>query len=416
LGTSLSRIVFINRYFYPDHSATSQMLSDLGFFLAASGREVCVVTSRQRYDVPDALLAPRETVRGVAVYRVRTTRFGRANLVGRALDYFTFYLAAGWAAWRLVRRGDMLVAKTDPPLISLVAMLVARLRGAYLVNWLQDVFPEVAGALGMRLGRGYVGSIIAAVRDSSLRAARCNVVLGVRMAESVAKRDIATERIAVIPNWADDRAIVPVAASANPLLAQWGLADKFVLGYSGNLGRAHEFGTILDAAALLQDDTRVIFLIIGSGARLPWLKDEAARRGLRNFVFQPYQPREQLAFSLGAADLHLVTLQPALEGLIVPSKFYGIAAAGRPVAFIGDQDGEIARILREQDCGRSFAVGDGAGLASYARGLAQDRSEVARLGRNARAMLESKYSQEKSFAAWEQILLTDSSIGIIGHV
>ena len=400
----MPRIVFINRYFYPDHSATSQMLSDLAFFLAESGREVCVVASRQRYDFPDAWLASREMVRGVEVHRVRTTRFGRANLVGRALDYLTFYLSAAWVAFRLVRHGDVVVAKTDPPLISLVAMIVSKLRGAHLVNWLQDVFPEVAGALGMRLGRGRIGALIAAVRDCSLRAARCNVVLGERMAESVERRGIPRERIAVIPNWADDRVIVPVAASANPLVTDWGLAGKFVAGYSGNLGRAHEFGTILDAAGLLQDDSRVIFLVIGSGARLGQVKDEVAQRGLGNFVFQPYQPREQLAFSLGAADLHLVTLQPALEGLIVPSKFYGIAAAGRPVAFIGDKDGEIARIVCKYDCGRSFSVGDSAGLAAYVRALAQDRGEVARLGGNARAALESNFSQAKAFDAWEKVL------------
>lgn len=397
-------VYFVNRFFYPDHSATSQMLSDLAFHLARCGVSVCVITSRLRYDDPSAMLAPCEKIRGVDIRRVATTRFERGNLLGRTFDYLSFYFSAAWVALRLVRRGDVLVAKTDPPLIAVAAMAVAWLRGARLINWLQDVFPEVAGALGLRVGRGRIGALIAAVRDGSLRAARCNVVLGERMAESIEKRGIPRGRIAIIPNWSDDRAVVPVAASANPLVTDWGLAGKFVVGYSGNLGRAHEFGTMLDAAGLLQDDSRVIFLVIGSGARLGQVKDEVAQRGLRNFMFQPYQPREQLAFSLGAADLHLVTLQPALEGLIVPSKFYGIAAAGRPAAFIGNQNGEIARILRRHDCGSSFSVGDHRGLADYIRALSRDRDEVLRLGRNGRAALEANYSQARAFEAWEKIL------------
>ena len=128
------RVIFLNRYFYPDHSATSQMLSDLAFFLAGAGAEVCVVTSCQRYDDAAAVLPARERIDGVEVHRVRTTRFGRDKLVGRAADYATFYLAAGWRLWRIARASDLIVAKTDPPLISVVAALVARRRGARLVN------------------------------------------------------------------------------------------------------------------------------------------------------------------------------------------------------------------------------------------------------------------------------------------
>src|ERR1039458_3321864 len=138
------RVIFLNRYFYPDHSATSQMLSDLAFFLAGAGHAVCVVTSCQRYDDAAAVLPARELIDGVEVHRVRTTRFRRDKLVGRAARYATFYLAAGWRLWRIARAGDVIVAKTDPPLISVVAALVARGRGAPVGNSAQDVFPAVA--------------------------------------------------------------------------------------------------------------------------------------------------------------------------------------------------------------------------------------------------------------------------------
>ena len=154
------RIIFLNRYFFPDHSATSQMLSELAFYLAESGHSVAVITSRQRYDDAAALLPASERIRGVEVHRVRTTRFGRAHLPGRAADYASFYLTAGWRLWRLARGRDVIVAKTDPPLIAVVAWLIARLRGATLVNWLQDVFPEVAERLRLPLLAGPVSVFV----------------------------------------------------------------------------------------------------------------------------------------------------------------------------------------------------------------------------------------------------------------
>src|SRR3954470_2824798 len=144
------RVLFVNRFFHPDHSATSQMLSDLSFHLAERGWNVEVITSRQRYDDASAKLPPREIVRGVDVRRVWSTRFGRGFLPGRAIDYATFYVSAFFALLRRGGRGATIVALTDPPLISVVAALAAMLRGAALVNWTQDLFPDVAEALGMR--------------------------------------------------------------------------------------------------------------------------------------------------------------------------------------------------------------------------------------------------------------------------
>ncbi len=141
-------LIFLNRYFYPDHSATSQLLSDLAFALASEGQTVTIITSRLSYDDPGLSLPPQETIRGVHINRIWTTRFGRTNLVGRAIDYLTFYGAAAWRLGRLARSGDVIIAKTDPPMLSVIAAPIARWRGAKLVNWLQDLFPEVAEAVG----------------------------------------------------------------------------------------------------------------------------------------------------------------------------------------------------------------------------------------------------------------------------
>jgi len=203
------KLIFINRFFYPDHSATSQMLSDLAFALAADGHKVSIIASRQRYDAPEEILAPHEAIDGVEIHRVRTTHFGRSNLLGRAIDYLTFYLAAAAAVWQQARRNDVVIAKTDPPMLSVIVAPIVRMRRARLINWLQDLFPEVAEHLGVSQGplTRPVYWVLKALRNRSLKEAACNVAIGERMAERLHTLGVQSEKIEIIPNWADGNLI-----------------------------------------------------------------------------------------------------------------------------------------------------------------------------------------------------------------
>jgi glycosyltransferase involved in cell wall biosynthesis len=371
------RVVFVNRYFHPDHSATSQIASDLAFHLASRGWEVAAITSRQRYDDARAGLRS-ETANGVSVERVWSTRFGRAGLVGRAVDYATFYCSAFFAIRR--RRDAIIVAMTDPPLLSVVAALGSR----NVVNWIQDLFPEVAQSLGIRIPK-----FVRRIRDWSLRRARTNVVLGDLMAARV-------PHAVVIHNWA------PVERPALSRPDDGGLRARrstFVVGYSGNLGRAHEVDTILGAIRMLPE---VRFVFTGGGARL----DAIRSAGAANVEIRPYAPRERLSESLSSADVHLVSLQPSLEGLIVPSKFYGVLAVARPVIFIGARDGELARIIDEHGCGLVVEAGDAGGLARAIERLAADREEAEAMGRRGRELYLSRFAPQRAFAEWERVLST----------
>lgn len=397
------RIIFVNRFYAPDHSATSRMLTDVATALATEN-QVHVVTSRQRYDDPAASLAPYELIHGVLVDRVYATTLGRTSLPGRALDYFSFYVSASLRLLRLARRGDVIVAKTDPPLISVPAGWVARIRGARLVNWLQDIFPEVAAELGVGLARGPSGRVIAWFRDHSLRGAVANIVLGQRMRERVVALGVDPQSVTVIPNWADGTALHPISPDANPLRAEWGLRDKFVICYSGNLGRAHEFQTLLSAAAALYARAEVAFVMIGDGAQLGEVTSAAIEQRLTNLVFKAYQPRNRLGHSLSVGDVHIVSLRPELEGLVVPSKFYGIAAVGRPTIFIGDPDGEIGSIVREAECGLCVKQGDVDGLVTAITTLRDDWVLRDRVGRNARRLFEQRFDKPIAMMSWRTLL------------
>jgi len=401
---SRPRLLFVNRFYYPDHSATAQILTDLAEALAARGWEVGVIASRLRYDDATALLPPQDTHAGVTIRRVWSSRFGRAGLVGRAIDYLSFYITAFFAILATARRGDLVIAKTDPPLLSVVASIAVRLRSATLVNWLQDLYPEVAAELGVSVMQGRAGRLLRRLRNASLRRARLNIAIGERMAERIAAEGVPANQIAVMPNWSDETAIRPIARSAVALREEWGFDDAFVVGYSGNLGRAHEFETLLGAARLLIHREDILFLMIGGGHESARLAARVADEGLADrFRFRPYQPRERLSESLGAADLHWLSLRPEMEGLIVPSKFYGIAAAGRPVLAITDLDGEIARIVSREACGLAIAPGDAAGLAAAIEELAGDPPRVAAMGKAARAVIEREFGRADAFARWDKL-------------
>lgn len=394
-------IFFVNRFFHPDISATSQLLTDLAGHLAKSS-EVHVITSRLLYDTPGEPLPAEASVAGVRVHRVWTSRFGRTTLVGRAMDYATFYVAATLAIIRLVNRGDVVVAMTDPPLISVAAYAAAWLRGAALVNWLHDLFPEVAGALGVAWCRGRSGRVLGWLRDCSLRAAVGNVVLGDRMARVVAARGIPGDRIQLIHNWSPDERITPLEPEFNSLRQTWKLEGKFVVGYSGNIGRAHDFGVLLEAATRLSGRDDIAFLFIGGGNQRVALEAEVRSRGLGNVCFRPYQPPNLLAQSLTAPDCHVVSLKPELEGLIVPSKLYGCLAAGRPVVFIGAHDGEIAALMRSSFApfGVCVSPDDVSELTREIERLVDDPAYGRLLGANGRRLFDERFNRALALDAW----------------
>ena len=398
------RVLFVNRFFYPDHSATSQMLTDLAWDLRRAGMEVAVITGRQRIDDARAALAKHERIDGIDVHRVWSTRFGRGSLPGRGIDYLSFYLGAGWRLARECRSGDVVVAKTDPPLISVLAGLVAKLRGAHLVNWLHDLFPEIAERLGVRPVGGPLARMLRGMRNRSLAGARQNVVIGSRMAEQLSSLGIPAARVSVIHNWCDGEAVRPLPQARHELRAAWDLENSFVVAYSGNMGYAHEFDTILDAASRLRGREDIVFLFIGGGVKRDAVETEARRRQLRNVRFEPYQPREKLGQSLTSADAHLVSLLPGLEGLMVPSKFYAVAAAGRPILFVGADDGELAPLIAEGGCGYQVSPGDGDGLAGRIEALAADPALAESQGAAARRLFEERFDRKRASDAWRRVL------------
>jgi colanic acid biosynthesis glycosyl transferase WcaI len=399
------QVIFVNRFYYPDESATSLMLTDLVSALGAQPYACRVITSRSHYAGSDDVLPVREVIGAARIHRLPALARGQSSLVRRLTNFLLFYLFSFFALLRSARRGDVVVCLTDPPFGQLLCLAATKLTGARLVNWVQDIYPETALRLGYGSPKNLLFALLAALRDRCWRASAANVAIGSRMAEYIAQRTGGAAPVRIIPNWADEGALAPLAPRDNPLRSEWGYASTdCVIGYSGNLGRAHDSETMLGAIAILAQDLRSAahFLFVGGGAQRSAL--EARLEPCETVRFRAYQPREELRASLAVPDIHWLSLEPQLEGLIVPSKFYGAAAAGRPIIFIGDEDGEIARLIAQGECGRSFAPGASEALAQYLRTLAQDRALRLELGRNARAFAVQVCAREQRMAEWTALL------------
>lgn len=387
------KIIFVNRVYWPDESATAQLLADLAPALARKGRAVHIVTGGDGPAVHD----------GVTVHRT-----GGSNTVAGTFDrlgsYARFIRGARRELARLVSPGDLVVLKTDPPMLSAFATGLAVKRGALVCQWVQDIYPEIVSA--------HQGAWLAPLlvplrvwRDAAWRrSARC-VVVGTDMLLPVRAAGVAPGRVRHLPNWAPRELEQPAGEEElRQIRREWQVEDKFVVLYSGNLGRVHEFATGLDAATRLRDDPGIVFVFVGGGPRLAEVKTAAQTAGLTNVRFFPATPRARLAAGLAAAEAHLVTLRPGFETLVFPSKLAGILASGRPALFVGARHCGLARFVATERCGIAIATGDGDGLAQALSRLRADSSARAESGAAARAAYERHFRFAAAVENWDRLL------------
>jgi glycosyltransferase involved in cell wall biosynthesis len=380
------KVLLLNQFFHPDLSATAQLATDLAEDLVRAGFEVTALAARGAY-FGGGRLAGSEIHRGVRIERVRCSSLGKASTARRLLDYGTFFAAA---AGRVLtgRRYDVVVAMSTPPLVAAIGGLRRALRGTRFVYWLQDVYPELAIELGVLGARSPSARLLGAASRWTLRRADAVVVLGDAMADRVRANGVAAERVHVLPNWADGAAVHPAPAEADAFRRAHGLDGKRVVLYSGNMGRAHDLRTILDAARLLRHRPEIAFVFAGGGAKRAEV--EAAGRDLPSIHLLPYQPRERLGASLSSGELHVVTQEPFTVGLVEPSKLYGAMAAGRPVLYIGPPETETARTVAREGIGAVLPVGDAAAAAAAIEALLDSSAE---LGPRSRAAFEARYDR-----------------------
>jgi len=381
-------ILFINRVYPPQSGATGRVLEYIAQGFVAAGWQVSVLTT-----AGDHSLAGEELREGVKVIRV-ASGFSKRSLLARALGY-ALMIPSLFLRALLLPRADVVVTKTDPPMLLAIGPLLKFLKGSRLIHWAQDLYPEVAEELGVFPKGGAVAGVIRALSTRSIQGHDAVVPVGRCMADLLVQRGIAPDKIRVILNTGVEQEIIPVPREKNSFRSLHGLKESFVVEYSGNLGRAHEFATVLEAARLLQSrgESDILFLFIGGGPGEEALRRDAAASNLRNVRFLPSQPIDLLSQSLGAGDLHLVTMKEGMSGLVVPSKFYGVMAAGRPCLFVGPAKSEVAEFLTEHSSGCVLKPGDAEALTSAILSYRHDPKNCILTGERAVASVKEEDSR-----------------------
>ena len=394
--------MIISEPFYPQVAAIGQLLTDLSEDLIKAGYQVKVVTGNP-YNIfgKKNRIPGKENYKGIEIIRLRNTTFSKYRMTGRVLNYLTFHFLV-YLNVLFCERPDLVFVLSTPPFISFSGLMLKILKGSKVIYNVQDLFPDLAVELGELKNKLFIGFL---KRLSKLIV--CNVdkvvVVGEYMEKKIREELLSgrsiNNHIITIHNWADGNKIKILEdkeAENNYLKKKWELEGKFVVLYSGNIGYLHEFDTIISAAECLAKEgmKEIVFVFIGEGIKKNYIEEKVRGKDLNNILFFPYQSREMLTYSLGLADVSLVTLEKGFEGMVVPSKIYGILASGRPVIAVVGGESEIVEIIREGKCGKIVKIGDCEALVNCIINYYKDRKKCKEDGLNGRRYFEEKFDRK----------------------
>jgi glycosyltransferase involved in cell wall biosynthesis len=397
------KVLLLNQVFWPDVAATAQHGHDLGRYLAQHGVQVTALASRSLYSKTGKALPREGGVDGIRIVRAGQSRFGKTALAARAFDFVSFYLAALWKAIWLPRQ-DIVVCFTTPPFIAFVGILLRWLKGTKVVCWTMDLYPDVPVAAGVLRRGSLAHSLFDAVDRFSLRHADRVVVLGRCMQQRLLEKGVDPKRMEVINVWADGDEVSVRPIEGNALRTAWQVGDRFVIEYSGNFGIGHDGETMYRAMQATRADDSIRWVIVGGGTKRGELEAFVQAHDIVNAVLKPYQSREALGELLSLGNVHLVSVAENFSGLLVPSKFYGVLAAARPVLYVGPRESEVARVIEESKCGLVIEQGDSAGLVKAIETLHADPQLAQAMGRRAREAFERTFTRSHACERWLRLL------------
>ncbi|MBC8188868.1 MAG: glycosyltransferase family 4 protein [Puniceicoccaceae bacterium] len=423
------RFLIITQVFTPDPAAVGQYFDEAAQAIAGTGAKVTVLTANRGYDNPNARFTAKEDRDGINIRRLPLSSFGKASIPVRIFAQLSFLIQSILRGLFTPKLTDLLVS-TSPPMAAITAVVIGFFRPKLKVHyWVMDINPDQAvilGAFGPRhplvLALDWLNRRILKRADSVIALDR---FMAARMAAKLQQPTTVNEqpvanKLTILPPWPMDDYLEVVPHNKNPFRKAQGWEDKFVVMYSGNHSLVHPLDTILNAAEQLKDDPRFIFAFIGGGkgkavvdARInEWdsgnlgkyeCKDTLSHiqtsphsNSRPSVVSLPYQPLDQIRYSLSAADLHIVSLGDNMSGIVHPCKIYGALSIGRPVLALGPKQSYLNDIIDGNDIGRSIEHGDvDAAVAALQAAADQTQEERVAIGQRAQQVATEKFSREQ---------------------
>jgi len=350
-------LLIINRYFYPDITSVPQLLTELSEDLVKKGIDVSVICSRNSYN---GLKKHKkyEKYRGIKIYRVNNVYAKGKSFFYRLLEIITFFISVFFKGI-FIKGIDKIMVFSSPPMIVPVGVLLGKIKKAKVIYVVEDLHPELEIKLEMIRENSLFSRLLRRINRFVFKKSDKVVTLGERMKHTIVSNyKIREYKIHIIPNWADGERLYPLERKDNPFIRKFNLEGMFVVQYSGNMGLAHEFETILKGAEKLKDREDIIFQFIGGGAKREEIESFVKKNNLKNIMLLPYQPYNYLNYSLNMADVSLISVREGIGGLLLPSKFYGILATGKPFILIGDKENEIFDFIKRFKVGQFVKEGD----------------------------------------------------------
>lgn len=398
------KIVIHTMYYLPEFGSAPILMNELAESLARRGHEVEIVTTLPRPPHNkgyEGRMYVKERRSGFTVKRTLTNF--TAHHIGRLIAW-SIYTLFSMAHLATIKRGEVVFLRLPPLQLGVTGIMARHLRGARVLLNVQDIHPDLSIESGL-LRNPFLIKAALAFERWIYRHHRNIVVISDGFKKNLLAKGVPAAKVSVIPNWVDTDFLRPLEKD-NPVARTYGLADRFVVMYSGTISIS-SYDTLvrlLDAAALLRDDPNVLFALVGDGFKAKDLKAEAERRGLPNVAFIPFQPYPDLPHLMASADVLLVPLDKEKSLLSVPSKLYNFMAAGRPILGLAVEESEVHALIAGSGCGTTVPPDDPARIAAAIRGLAADPDARGRQAAAGRAHALAHYSRESVLDAFERLM------------
>jgi glycosyltransferase involved in cell wall biosynthesis len=394
----------ISELYYPEETSTGYVLTKIAEGLAERF-SVHALCSQPTYSSRGQRAPARETHNGVDIERVWGATLNKNVLWQRLLNTLSISTSIFVQELRRLERGDVVLVVTNPPLLPFLTVAACKIRGAGCVLIVHDVYPDVLIAAGIARREAWSVRLLRAATHWLYRTVDRVVVLGRDMETLIARilGSAVADKVTVIPNWGDVDAVRPAPKESSPTAQTLELLNRFVVQYAGNMGRTHGMEYVMEAARRLRCEN-VHWMVLGSGAKRPWVEAYVAREGLHNVTIDSIRSREDQQDFLNACDVSIISFAPGMAGVSVPSRMYNSMAAGKPIIAVTDADSELARVVSEEGIGVVVPPGNVDQLVATIQRMRGDPVGLVEMGKRARAAVMAKYTLPHAISTYARLI------------
>ena len=407
------KLLIYAHYFYPDVASTGQILTELteGMRDTFDITVICVVPSysgtvEEKYKTKRMYI---EEYKGMKVIRVRVPEFQKSNKISRIKNLVAYFLNALLATFKIEKQ-DYIFTISQPPILGGVLGVLGKwIKGGRLIYNIQDFNPEQTMAVGYSKNKLLLNAVMA-VDKFSCKVSDKVIVVGRDMQETLKNRfnNKKVPQNIFINNWINEKDIYPLEQNHPKIISfkeKYNLNDKFIIMYSGNIGLYYDWENIIKVIGKFKDREDVVFAFVGDGTVKDKVEAYVNENNLNNVTFIPYQDKADLIYSLNAADIHWVVNAKGIKGVSVPSKLYGVMAAGKPVLGVLDEGSEARLIVEECNCGVCIEPGNYKEISNNIEYILNNKEEIRALGSNGRQYLESNLTKEVSINKYKENII-----------